>query len=399
MQDLRVIGVESGALVVAADGGAEYRLPVTPSLRSQLRAAAPDSTPVERKAPPREIQSLIRSGLSPEQAAERTGADLAYVRRFEGPVLAERAHALRNALGVAVTVASDVQPDGDSSSFGGVIESRLDTADATDRRWTSYKDAEHGWLVSVSYTTQEVEREATWRFDPKALSLVPHAGDARTLSQHSADAGPLVPRLRAVGHRPGDDEPMPGRFDSGAFLVEAQDADESRDALGLHDDRRGDQSGEAARQDVRSPASLAATNRDPETSGVDPHAQTADLLEALRRRRGEREAARFSDDASRDELSTSSIRVIDVPLDDFGLPEGETGGPAPLPGSPASPAAPTGGEQRPRTLGSTRGGRRPMPGPDGVVPGQGGAKKARGRASMPSWDEIVFGARSDDDPA
>jgi hypothetical protein len=27
------------------------------------------------------------------------------------------------------------------------------------------------------------------------------------------------------------------------------------------------------------------------------------------------------------------------------------------------------------------------------------AKKSRGRTSMPSWDEIVFGARSDDDPA
>ena len=118
MQDLRVIGVESGALVVAADGGAEYRLPVTPSLRSQLRAAAPDSTPVERKAPPREIQSLIRSGLSPEQAAERTGADLAYVRRFEGPVLAERSHALRTALGVAVTVAVTVTVDCTAAAVG-----------------------------------------------------------------------------------------------------------------------------------------------------------------------------------------------------------------------------------------------------------------------------------------
>jgi hypothetical protein len=140
---------------------------------------------------------------------------------------------------------------------------------------------------------------------------------------------------------------------------------------------------------------LAATNRDPESATSDPHAQTADLLEALRRRRGEREAARFSDDSSRDELSTSSVRVIDVPLDDFGLPEGETS-----PSTPAGPSAPlAGGDQRPRTVGQGRGGRRPMPGPDGVVPAQGGAKKARGRASMPSWDEIVFGARSDDDPA
>jgi len=393
MQDLRVIGVESGALVVAADGGAEYRLPVTPSLRSQLRAAAPDSTPVERKAPPREIQSLIRSGLSPEQAAERTGADLAYVRRFEGPVLAERSHALRTALGVAVTVASDVQPDGDSSSFGGVIESRLDTAAATDRHWTSYKDAEHGWLVSVSYVTQEVSRDATWRFDPKALSLVPHAGDARTLSQHSADVGPLVPRLRAVGLRPADDETVTGRFDSGAFLVETEDGHRDDAAP---DEHRADRPAAVARQDVRSPASLAATNRDPDAAAGDPHAQTADLLEALRRRRGEREAARFSDDSSRDDLATSSIRVIDVPLDDFDLPEGET---TPQPLLPGPSSAQGDGGQRPRTVGQVRGGRRPMPGPDGVVPGQGGPKKPRGRASMPSWDEIVFGARSDDDPA
>jgi len=396
MQDLRVIGVESGALVVAADGGAEYRLPVTPSLRSQLRAAAPDSAPVERKAPPREIQSLIRSGLSPEQAAERTGADLAYVRRFEGPVLAERSHALRTALGVAVTVASDVQPDGDSSSFGGVIESRLDTAAATDRHWTSYKDAEHGWLVSVSYVTQEVSRDATWRFDPKALSLVPHAGDARTLSQHSADVGPLVPRLRAVSLRPGDDEPVSGRFDSGAFLVDPEGAEHGALDDEARDENRADRPAAVARQDVRSPASLAATNRDPEAAAGDPHAQTADLLEALRRRRGEREAARFSDDSSRDDAATSSIRVIDVPLDDFDLPEGET---TPQPLLPGPPSSPGDDAQRPRSVGQVRGGRRPMPGPDGVVPGQGGAKKARGRASMPSWDEIVFGARSDDDPA
>ena len=76
--------------------------------------------------------------------------------------------------------------------------------------------------------------------------------------------------------------------------------------------------------------------------------------------------------------------------------EGET---TPQPLLPGPPSAPGDGGQRPRTVGQVRGGRRPMPGPDGVVPGQGGPKKPRGRASMPSWDEIVFGARSDDDPA
>jgi hypothetical protein len=85
--------------------------------------------------------------------------------------------------------------------------------------------------------------------------------------------------------------------------------------------------------------------------------QTADLLEALRRRRGERESASFDDeDARAAHPSTGSIRIVDIPLDE---------------------------EQ-------------PAPSPRSTQP-QPRVKK--GRATMPSWDEIVFGARPDDDPA
>ena len=94
MQDLRVIGVQSGALLVSTDAGGEYRLPVTHTLHSQLRAASPADAPVERKAPPREIQALVRAGRTAAQIAELTGADVDYVHRFEGPVLAERAFVL-----------------------------------------------------------------------------------------------------------------------------------------------------------------------------------------------------------------------------------------------------------------------------------------------------------------
>jgi hypothetical protein len=217
MQDLRVIGVESGALLVATDGGSEYRLPVTHSLHTHLRAAAPDGSPAERKAPPREIQAHIRAGLTSEQVSAATGADLAYIRRFEGPVLAERAFVLETALSVPVTVADATESDSGSSTFGGVIEARLDSAEASEREWSSYKDVEQGWVVHVSYVTREVARDATWRFDPKKLLLAPSGGDAHTLSQHREDVGPLAPRLRAV-----DREPVTtsGRFDSGAFVVD-----------------------------------------------------------------------------------------------------------------------------------------------------------------------------------
>jgi hypothetical protein len=384
MQDLRVIGVESGALLVATDGGSEYRLPVTHSLHTHLRAAAPDGSPAERKAPPREIQAHIRAGLTSEQVSAATGADLAYIRRFEGPVLAERSFVLETALSVPVTVADATESDSGSSTFGGVIDARLESAEASEREWSSYKDVEQGWVVHVSYVTREVARDATWRFDPKKLLLAPSGGDAHTLSQHREDVGPLAPRLRAV-----DREPVTtsGRFDSGAFVVDVAPEPEIEPevARAPEPDRQ--------RGDSRSPAVVAATNRAPDPASS--HNQTADLLEALRRRRGERESARFSDDEAAAHPSAGSIRIIDVPLDDFGLPEGSTdASPEPtrddVPETVAAPPYPI--------AGGPRSGRPRRPGaipPVTALPA--GGKKGRGRASMPSWDEIVFGARSDDD--
>jgi len=87
---------------------------------------------------------------------------------------------------------------------------------------------------------------------------------------------------------------------------------------------------------------------------------TADLLEALRRRRGEREAA-----LQQAETGT----VPDLPRSQEPLFESE------------EPAA---DEQ---------------PGVHHTSPLSGGRAKRGGRQSMPSWDEIVFGARHDDDPA
>ena len=389
MQDLRVNGVEDGALLLTTDSGVEYRLPVTHSLRAQLRAASGETPATTRKAPPREIQSLVRSGLTAAEVAALTGADVEFVHRFEGPVLAERAFVLETALRVAVSVATEVAPSTGSGTFGAVIESRLDAAEATDREWTSYKDGEHGWVVRVSYVTQEVAREAVWRFDPKRTALAPHSGDAHVLSRHSADAGPLVPRLRAVGHSSDGEPDSGGRFDTGAFEIAPERPDVVDDTVVEAP------AAERPRLDPRSAASLAATNREPSSAAPSSQAQTADLLEALRRRRGEREAARFTDDERSAHPPTGSMRVIDVPLTDFGLPEGTPAPAAPQSeeAEPVGPPAPAPAE--PRSIGSARRGRGrdPIPTSATTTP----PKKGRGRASMPSWDEIVFGARTDDE--
>ena len=377
MRELRIVRPVDGALVVATDDGEEYRLPVDHALRSRIARTSGEVVAPERKAPPRQIQALVRAGRTTDEVVALTGATADQVRRFEGPVLAERSFVLETARRVPVTVADAVLSDSSGGTFGSVIDARLATAEATDGTWSAFKDQEHGWLVRVSYTTRGVEREAVWRFDPKTLSLAPHAGDAHVLSQHAADVGPLVPRLRAVGDAErtarGDDS---GRFDSGAFEVEPEPFDPFVEVLS-----------DRPRTDVRSPASLAAVNRDPDATGP-AHDQTEDLLEALRRRRGEREAARTAPQADARALhpATGTVHVVDVPLDDWQTIESPAADIHDEQEAPRPPARPTPGQRAPVPRPESRPAeQRPTP-----------VSKRRGRTAMPSWDDIVFGARPED---
>ena len=109
MQELKVIGVEDGALVVASVEGSRYRVEIDETVHSRLRPVAP-ATGAARKLAPREIQAHIRAGMSAEDVAAVTGAPLDYVQRFEGPVLAEREYVLESALNVPVQVAVETEP-------------------------------------------------------------------------------------------------------------------------------------------------------------------------------------------------------------------------------------------------------------------------------------------------
>lgn len=341
-----MIGVEGSALLVADDDGTKYRILIDDVLQARLRQspAAPAANG-ERKLSPREIQGHIRAGMSAEDVAAITGADLDYVQRFEGPVLAEREFVVESALAVPVRTAADTDPLSSAQSFGEIIRGRLADLGAVGERWASWKEPGVGWIVKLAFTADQIDHDARWTFDPKRHALAPQNSEAMNLSQQGAPSGPLMPRLRAV-----DTEQPPAegaRFDSGAFLVEELEAPEP-----------------AAPPAAATPAVLRSLPRhEPEPAPAGN--QTADLLEALRRRRGEREAANYDDDAEASRAahpSTGSIRLIDVALPD---------------------AEPEASEPEPRTTA-----------PQPLVRGS-----RKGRTAMPSWDEIVFGTRPDDDPA
>jgi hypothetical protein len=364
MQDLRVIGVESGALLVASDDGTRYRIAIDEVLQSKLRQAIPDPG-AGRKLAPKEIQAHIRSGMSAQDVASITGVPIEYIQKFEGPVLAEREFVVQSALNVAVHTAIDTDPMNQGTTFGSAIRERLYDLGAINERWASWKEIGGGWVVKLAFTAEQIDHDARWRYDPKKAALAPLNNEAITLSQQGELAGALIPRLRAVV---GEERvPDSSRFDSGAFTDEELAA---RDTAARVDPLQFGRPG-----DPPTGISPSAINRDPDEeyeSHLNATNQTADLLEALRRRRGERESAQFDDEDSISNggntsggLTSPSIRLVNVPLDGF--------------------SESTLSESRNERLGSTA----PQP---GVAP-----KSKKGRAAMPSWDDIVFGARSDDD--
>ncbi|MDQ0648418.1 hypothetical protein QFZ53_002614 [Microbacterium natoriense] len=344
MENVTIVGTEAGVLVLATESGARFALPIDDVLHREIRRATRQGEPVAQKlaASPRDIQAQIRAGLTAPEVAELLGIGVDDVIRFEGPVLAEREHIIGQALAVPVLIGSEVEPDA-QPTFGTAIRAKLADLEATAERWASWKD-ESGWIIKLEFTANEVEHDARWSFDPRRSALAPLNADATQLSRQGSLPEGLIPRLRAVeAERTASPYKDDSRFDSGAFgprLVPTPEAE-------IEDPSLPERSASAVQD--------AAIKRAPESQTTSP--ETADLLEALRRRRGQRESSPIIDLDDDVEVEDSSpIALFDALEND--QDDEEQPPPAPEP-------APDNGRRRRRN-------------------------------AMPSWDEIVFGARTDE---
>jgi hypothetical protein len=340
MEQLKVIGTEDDVLVVATQAGERFALALDEVLRVEARRARRGREDDDRapRPSPREIQAHIRAGMSAREVASLLNARIEDIERFEGPVLAEREHVVSQALAVPVLLGGTIEHDA-PITFGAAVRAKLSEAAASAERWTSWKEGA-SWMVKLEFTANGVDHDARWGFDPRRSTLSPQNADAIQLSRQGSLPEGLIPRLRALDTVQKDDS----RFDSGSFGPRRLDIE--------------DEPGVEATGPVAPAVQAAAIKRAPDAPVTS--AETADLLEALRRRRGQREPL-------------PGITEVE--------PEPRPSGPpvalfdAVEPGSVDEPAAPSPEPERPQT---------------------DSARRAKGRPSMPSWDEIVFGARSDE---
>ncbi|MFF1904090.1 septation protein SepH [Kitasatospora sp. NPDC003701] len=243
--ELRVVAVSNDGtrLVLKAADSTEYTLPIDERLRAAIRGDRPRlgqiEIEVESHLRPRDIQARIRAGASAEEVAQAAGISVDRVRRFEGPVLAERAFMAERARKTAI------RRHGESSGpqLGEAVAERLALrgAEKDTERWDSWRRDDGTWEVILYYRADGEGRSASWTYDPPRRLVQPNDDEARALigenvEREEESVFPFIPRIARLPQerppRPMIDRPSADRIMSSREVRESREATaESRDSL------------------------------------------------------------------------------------------------------------------------------------------------------------------------
>ncbi|MFE5948548.1 septation protein SepH [Streptomyces sp. NPDC056480] len=207
MPELRVVAVSNDGtrLVLKAADSTEYTLPIDERLRAAVRndraRLGQIEIEVESHLRPRDIQARIRAGASAEEVAQMAGIPVDRVRRFEGPVLAERAFMAERAR------KTPVRRPGENSGpqLGEAVQERLllRGAEKDTVQWDSWRRDDGTWEVLLVYRVAGEVHTASWTYDPPRRLVQAVDDEARALIGETDDtiaaapepSFPFVPRI------------------------------------------------------------------------------------------------------------------------------------------------------------------------------------------------------------
>jgi len=195
MRELELDGIHDDGehLLLVDSDGARYTLRIDRALRAAVRSDRPalnmiqaaDAAPLR----PREIQAMLRSGRSAEDIAEASEIPLEHVRRYEGPVLAEREWTAQRARTFPVGRGGPALLD--------VVSERLAAREATgDSAWDAWKRQDGTWTLELSFSAGGRTRQAHWVADLDNRSVSPVDDEARWISDEDAPPEPTRGRGR-----------------------------------------------------------------------------------------------------------------------------------------------------------------------------------------------------------
>ncbi len=191
MQELRFVAVsEDGSWAVLAVPGrsARFTLPIDERLRAvalgQASRLVQYEIEVESPLRPKEIQARIRAGETVEEIADAAGIAVERVRWFEGPVLAERAYIADQAQAASVRRQGDATPATPGPRLGEIVAERLQVAgsDPEDAQWDAKKRGDGSWQVQLTFIAADRSYVAEWVFDPRRRHVLPADENAARMS-------------------------------------------------------------------------------------------------------------------------------------------------------------------------------------------------------------------------
>ncbi|MEJ8653292.1 septation protein SepH [Streptomyces sp. MS1.AVA.3] len=352
MPELRVVAVSNDGtrLVLKAADSTEYTLPIDERLRAAVRndraRLGQIEIEVESHLRPRDIQARIRAGASAEEVAQLAGIPVDRVRRFEGPVLAERAFMAERAR------KTPVRRPGENTGpqLGEAVAERLllRGADKESVQWDSWRRDDGTWEVLLVYRVATEPHSASWTYDPPRRLVQAVDDEARALIGESDDTPepsfPFVPRIARLPR----DRPLDR-------------------ALDRQTSERGERTAQSGGEDDEAQVAeeAAAGERERERDSL------TSLLEAVPSFRGDMVVPESVKSAQSEEEPEAEVEEPPAPAASAGA--GSAYADVLMPRAVAG--------HRDRLTGTTD----RQAEADGVRPGR--------RAAVPSWDEIVFGTR------
>jgi len=365
MDELELVGLHDDGehLVLARADGQRFRVRIDEPLRAAVRRDRPQLEQLRAEGAgtlsPREIQARIRAGATTQEVAESSGLSVAHVRRYEGPVLAEREYVAEQAR------VTRVGREHDAPVLGDLVTDRLAArgVDLASLAWDAAREATGPWYVLARFRVDDTPHEARWTFDPAARALVADEDEARWLSETELPDEPVSRRhlsavrdvvfdLESSGTLRASDGPLDDDTHEQPPVADPQERTHA-----LLDDLQ-------ARRGVRQAVDESADDEDGDFEGFGPqHAFDFSRLEDV-------PGAHPADATGESEavVLPAVRRAAAVPPQD---------GPAPETDAPASDEAdePVREERAEEPVAAA------------------GSRGRKGRAKVPSWDEIVFGAR------
>ena len=388
MLELRLIGVHDDGenLVLESADGTRFLLPIDANLRTSItkarRIQPARGLGAKGTYGPRDIQTRFRQGASVEEIAEESGWEPERVRRYEWPIVAERAHIIRAAQSVKIgrrsSASGTAQIPVTLSARIEEVSERYGFEDAT-QDWTTRQQENGQWRVEVDIALKDSVRQnlpaqvvfpARWVYNPANQGLYASNEAAYFLMGNSEDAVAAAAKKAPVevppARLPKAPEPAP------APLTSSESADE-RKLKELLERARSVRPAQVEEPEVfvhREPTEPAEP-----VAPVEPAAPAAQVAPAAPAAPAAPKPTAETTVETADPLAVDSEAPVEsVPVESFALP-------APIEDAPAAEAPAAEAQAEPASADSASE-EKPKP-----------SSSKKQRVSVPAWDDIIFGSR------